>query len=143
MGLPPFYQNAGLDWLRGFPFPPPPQQWWLALHRALPAQSANQAGGRLLLNRDEWSTSRPASRSPLPQEPWVPGDGSLLEITNYVDIAVGPMSVDEHLFGFSLWDQAVDGMMLVNGVLQESVIVNAGDVFVFRPEHLLVRFTSP
>jgi hypothetical protein len=143
LGLSPLLQDAGLRWLKGIAFPAPPAQLWLALHRALPASSGNEVGSRVLVDPVELGEPRAASRDPLPQVPFVPGNGELRDLTNLVDINSDLLLSDEILVGFSFWDAASGGTLVVRGALQESVTVAAGDVFVLRPGQLLIRFTAP
>jgi len=143
MGLPAYYQDAGLYWLRGVAFPPPPAELWLAVHRAVPASEGNQAGDRVAVPIGSLGTPRNGSRDALPQDPWVPGNGELREITNIAPIRSGLLSQAERLVAFSLWDAASSGVLVLRGRLQQEVDVAAGEVFSLDPGNLLIRFTSP
>lgn len=143
LGLSPLLQDAGLRWLKGTAFPAPPAQLWLTLHRALPASSGNEVGNRVLVDPAELGEPRDASRDPLPQVPFFPGNGELRDLTNLVDINSDLLLADEVLVGFSFWDASSGGTLLLRGALQAPVAVATGDVFVLRPGQLLIRFTAP
>jgi hypothetical protein len=143
MGLSPFLQDAGLNWLRGTAFPAPPAELWLALHSGTPAVEGNEVGGRVLVEVADLGTPRSGSREPLPQDPWVPGNGELREITN-INVINSDLLVDgSRLVAFSFWDAFTGGTLLLRGRLQQEVSVFAGDVFTLKPGDLLIRFTSP
>jgi len=143
LGLSPLLQDAGLRWLKGTAFPPPPPQLWLALHRALPASGGNEVGKRVLVDPADLGDPRDASWDPLPQVPFFPGNGELRDLTNLVDISSDLLLADEILVGFSFWSASSGDTLLLRGALQEPVTVAAGDVFVLRPGQLLLRFTAP
>jgi hypothetical protein len=143
MGLSPFLQDAGLNWLRGTAFPAAPAELWLALHSGTPAASGNEVGNRVLVPISKLGTPRNGSREPLPQDPWVPGNGELREITN-IEVINSDLLVDDSRLGaFSFWDAAAGGTLILRGRLQQEVSVFAGDVFTLEPGDLLLRFTSP
>lgn len=143
MGLTPQFQDAGLRWLKGTPFPPPPAELWLSLHRAWPADTTTEVKPRVRIQPGDLGEPRDASRDPLPQDPFIPGDGRLRDMTNLLEISSDLLITEDTLQSFSIWDQEFGGQLVLRGRLQTPVDVFPGDVFVLDPGQLLIRFTSP
>jgi hypothetical protein len=142
MGMKPYLQSLLLNWLRGTAMPAPPSLW-LSLHGVIPATPLNQLMDRSAVPPSSLGTPRPASGAPLPQIPWVPGNGEVLELANTVQIRTVVLPESLTFASFGLWDAPTGGNMLMNGVLQELVPGQAGDRLSFQAGCLLFRAVAP
>lgn len=142
MGMKPYLQSLLLNWLRGSAMPASPDLW-LSLHGVTPATPLNQLMDRSPVPPTSLGTPRPASDAPLPQIPFVPGDGTILELANTAQIRTVVLPDGFRFTSFGLWDAASGGNMLMNGVLQEPVDGLAGDRLSFQAGCLLFRAVAP
>ena len=142
MGMKPYLQSLLLNWLLGAAMPEPPDLW-LSLHTIVPATPLNQVMVRSAVPSSSLGTPRPASPAPLPQIPYVPGDGSILELANTAQLRTQLLPEEFTFTSFGLWDAQLGGNMLMNGVLQEPVNGLAGDRLSFQPGTLLFRAVAP
>jgi hypothetical protein len=142
MGMKPYLQSLLLNWLRGTAMPEPPELW-LSLHAIAPATPLNQVMARSPVPPESLGMPRPASPAPLPQNPYVPGDGQVLELANVAQVRSTLLPDNITLVSFGLWDAFTGGNMLMNGVLQEPITGQVGDRLSFQAGCLLFRAVAP
>lgn len=120
-----------LSWVLGTPFPAPPSQAWLALHRDAEPSTANEitgwAGGdRVRVTAADFTA--PANAI-----------GGGRERLNNKAILLGLHSLTQTVRSFALWDSAAGGQLLLSGDVSPDVVVAAGDPPCFFSGDLSLR----
>jgi hypothetical protein len=116
-------QDALLDWLLGTAFPTPPEQLYLAVHSgpspSLDNEISGWAGGdRLRVTASDFAPAADAA-----------GDGR--QRSNSRALLLGIHTLPQTIASFGLWDAATGGNLILNGVIDPVVELEAGNPPVF------------